>query len=140
MQTSQSSQGSRADAFHYRYTDLRKLRKKWLKLAVLLNICIYVHTECYPYYFSRKPKFRLPVAPTWHWFVWSVTRARGKHECAGARNSVLSQLGCTHRSVLRASSAKLFHGTTRSNDIEDRAYVGAVCEVSLDLGVSCSLG
>lgn len=85
------------------------------------------------------------MAPTWHWFVWVLTQASRKHEHTGARNNVLSQLGGTQRcdtcrSVLRASSAKLFHGITPSNHIEDHAYMGAVCEVSLDLGVSCSLG
>jgi len=84
-------------SFHYRYADLRKPHKKWLKLTALPHICISVHTECYPYYFSRKPKCRLPVTPTWHWLVWAVAQTGGKHERTGPRGSVLRQLGCAHR-------------------------------------------
>jgi len=46
----------------------------------------------------------------------------------------------TCRAVLGTSSAKLFHGVTQRGDVEDHACVGAVCEMSLDMGVICTWG
>lgn len=79
MQTSESSQGSRAGAFHYRYADLRQHSSSWE--CCFMCVCLYVLSACRPYWFGRNPLFRGA-----YW---------GEDQCAKA--GVLRQLGCMCR-------------------------------------------
>lgn len=85
-QTSQSSQGSRADAFHYRYTDLR--RRSWSWECCFMCVRLYVHSACWPCWFNRNPPSR--------WAYW------GKEQCAKA--AWLYAQGVVHPGLRRASA------------------------------------